>query len=36
MKSTVVGKDAAMEPQGWVYGVLTKGNVPAFSFSERR
>ncbi len=35
MEATVGGKDAAIEPQGWVYGVLTKGNAPAFSFSEQ-
>ena len=36
MESTVGGKDAAIGPQGWVYGVLTKGNAPAFSFNERQ
>ena len=34
MASTVGGRDAAIEPQGWGDGVLTKGNAPAFSFSE--
>lgn len=31
MESTDGGKNAAIEPQGWVYGVLTKGTTPAFS-----
>ena len=35
MESTVGGKDAAIEPPGWVDGVLTTGNTPAFSFSEQ-
>ena len=30
MESTVGGKDAAIEPQGSVYDVLTEGNAPAF------
>ncbi len=35
MESTVGGTDAAIEPHGWVYGVLAKGNAPAFSFNEQ-
>ena len=35
MEPTVGGRDTASGPHGWVYGVLVKGNLPAFLFSER-